>query len=272
MEVFPKRWLPEVALTREFSATRLNEIMNHPEVRPWVSEGDAPLDAGPRINNFANHCLIGEHGGCLLVKLQPGIYEVHTQVLPEGRGEWAIKLIQAVSHYMFTRTDLVECLTRVPAENRAARMLTIKSGLRQEFNRKKEATRSGVVQDVDILSFRLADWVPRAPGLEEVGRDFHDWMHREGERLGTAVPWHEDDPNHNRYVGACIEMALNGQVAKSVNFYNRWANITRHPVVQMVASNPPIIKFDIGCLRLSEAGLTMFRNPQEALSWAASSK
>lgn len=273
LDVFARRTAPGIQVTREFTATRLNFVLNHPEVRPWVADTAAGvMDASPQVANLRNVLLGGEHGCILMVWLQPGIYEVHTQVLPEGRGAWALGLIRAAGHYMFTRTDCIEGMTRVPVENRAAKGLTLRSGMKFDFTRPDSEIRNGKLEDVDVFSFRIQDWVLRAPGLVEIGHDFHDWMQAKALELGTAVPFHEDDEGHNRNVGVCIEMAMHGQVEKAVNFYNRWALICRQRTIQLLSVAPAIIQFDIGCLRAVDDGLVMFRDAVEAFSWVASAK
>jgi hypothetical protein len=56
-------------------------------------------------------------------------------------------------------------------------------------------------------------------------------------------------PTHNRYVGGCLEMALNGQVKKGVLLYNRWAVAARHTQVKFISDNPATIEFDVGFIR-----------------------
>jgi hypothetical protein len=84
-------------------------------------------------------------------------------------------------------------------------------------------------------------------------------MHEEAERLGIVETPHDDDENHNRYVGATLEMVYGGQYAKAVAFYNRWALISRHPTIALVSSDPPAIRFDIGILKLVENGVEIVK-------------
>jgi hypothetical protein len=59
-------------------------------VRPFVGDPDSgELDISPLVED-ANHLFpFGEHGGFALCWTAPATREVHTFVLPEGRGEWA---------------------------------------------------------------------------------------------------------------------------------------------------------------------------------------
>ena len=82
--------MTNVEIRREYTADKLNSVLNCPEVRPYVAEvPDGYLDLSRGVKNTNNVLLMGEFGGCFFIKVLPGVYEVHTQVLPEGRGEWA---------------------------------------------------------------------------------------------------------------------------------------------------------------------------------------
>src|SRR5262249_35249516 len=157
--------------------------------------------------NTENVLLVGEHGGTFCLKLMPGVYEVHTQALPSGRGKWIYDFVKAGSEYMFTHTDAFEIVTRVPAGHIAARRLASTAGMWQEFVRRNECLWRGEKQDVELLSFRIQDWAARQhPKLEAKGREFHDFLHDEAKRIGITKQAHEDDPNHNKYVGITLAM------------------------------------------------------------------
>jgi hypothetical protein len=226
--------------------------LNHPLVRPWVADAsEGALDLSARVADRRNILLLGEHGGVMFYPVMPGVYEAHTQVLPAGRGGWTRGLTQACAHWMFTRSPAYEIMTRVPQGHFAAKAATEATGMHLEFTRPKECRFRGQLVDVHIYSGRLQDWIGSAPGLVEIGARFHDRLNELARAAGITAPAHEPDENHNRYVGAAIEMARGGQVKKGVAFYNRWAIVARHPMVELVAIDPPTIKMDIGTLRLT---------------------
>ena len=76
-------------LERSFDTARINEVINHPSVRPYVGPGDSFADVTPLVEDTDNWFLIGEHGGFGLTQTTPGVHEIHTFILPEGRGAWA---------------------------------------------------------------------------------------------------------------------------------------------------------------------------------------
>lgn len=79
-------------LTRSFDTARINEVINHPEVRPYVGAVSyGYVDMAPVVAKQEDWFLMGDHGGFLLSWSAPGVREIHTFVLPEGRGRWAAK-------------------------------------------------------------------------------------------------------------------------------------------------------------------------------------
>lgn len=239
-----------IAVTRQHTADRINAVVNDPSVRPWVANDTSALDLTARVADTNNILLMGEHGGCMFYPLMSGIYEVHTQVTRQGRGEWTQRLTEACAHWMFVRTPCYEIMTRVPHGHIAARAAAVAAGMRFDFTRPQECRFRNHLVDVHIYSYRIQDWVGRAASLVEVGRAFHDLLHQEGAGLGVTDA-HPEDDNHNHYVGAVVDMVWHGQVQKAVNFYNRWAQISRREPITLLSVSPPTVKIDHGlCVTL----------------------
>lgn len=91
-----------VALSRD--AERINAIVNHPDVRPFIGPGGA-LDLSAAVERPENWFLMGEHGGFGLIWSAPGVHEVHTFILKTGRGQWAREAAAAVISYAAVRGD-----------------------------------------------------------------------------------------------------------------------------------------------------------------------
>jgi hypothetical protein len=203
--------------------------------------------------------------------MQAGVFEVHTHVLPEGRGEWSDLFIQAGIRWMFTHTEAFEIMTRVPRGHLSAKALTVRSGMSYEFTADHPYQFKGENVAVDIYSLRLQDWAAHGPELEETGRWLHQRFAEEGERLGLVGEWqgpakaegvrwgplHDDMPSHNRYVGLAYHMAAGGNPARGVLMYNRWALISHRPrnlLCRLVSVDPPTIWFDHTTLTLLPDG------------------
>lgn len=238
-------------IERASSPELFNRFLNDPFVRPDVATDElGTLDVSRLIADPRNVILQGEHGGFACLLLVPGIYEVHTVTLKTGRGRWAFDMAHAGARYMFTHTDAFEITTRIPREHLGARVLATHMGMTLDFTVDNGCKWRGKTQPIDIFSFRIQDWIKGADDCIDTGAWFHKRLVEEAQRIGVTDPPHPNDDVHNRYVGACLEMARGGQIHKAINFYNRWALCARQATVQLLALDPPTIKMDIGILRL----------------------
>ncbi len=112
-------------VTRSRDAAAFNAVINHPAVFPWVAgPNDVTLDVTSWLADDSHYLLTNEHGGFLFHPLGNGVYEVHTQFVPEGRKQ-AYAAAQSAARYMFTQTDCVTIRTYVPENNKRAKALTL---------------------------------------------------------------------------------------------------------------------------------------------------
>lgn len=236
-------YIPAQPLTvdRQFNAQALNAVVNHPDVRPWVGAGSFELDLSSVVADPANVLLMNEHGGCLFERVGAGLYEVHTQFVPEGRGPGALQAVRDALHWMFTRTDAVEIQTKVPVNNLPALALVKSIGGELHFYRDNAwQTDSGMV-GVNYYVQTIDAWAGKADTAKAAGEWFHDKLEAAKAASEAGSPVHDDDEAHDRYVGATIEMVLNGQLEKGLWFYNRWARFAGYASVALIAENPPVI-------------------------------
>lgn len=242
----------KVHVERTFDPQRMNAIMNHPAVRPTIADmPEGRIDATEVMRHETTYALIGDHGAVLLHANIPGIYEVHTNILPEGRGGWTLDFLESAKLWMFAQTDCFEVLTRVPRGHLQAKAATLAAGMTLEFERPKCRFMDKEVP-VEIYSIDIAKWASTCPFLEDIGADFHEEIVREWRRNGGTEDGHGYDENHNRYVGAAVAMVRGGQVLKAVNFYNRWAVVSRHPGVRIVSVDPVVVEFDNGYMTVAD--------------------
>lgn len=229
-------------IERVHDAARLNQIVNDPSVYPWVHGNvEGPLDLSGIVADPRHVALVGRHGGVLFVQHGPGIYEAHTQVLPEGRGTWTVEMVRAALQWMFTHTDAVEIGTRVPKGNLAARALAKTIGGRLQFRAERGWQMDGVIVWADIFALSIQDWMRDAPGLADIGEWFHRTLAAEYERLGHAEPIHPDDAAHDRYVGAAVAMMRGGQPFKAAIFYNRFAIMAGVLPITILQTDPIMV-------------------------------
>jgi hypothetical protein len=233
---------PQPILARTFDPGDVNPILNHPQVLPLITiPGIETIDIAPLITDPRNVFLMAK-GGCIGFCIQePGLYEVHTNFLPEHRGRNAIRASLAAYRWMFTHTDCMGLQTRVPAFNKVAAWFCTFVGATREFERKAVwPTKDGLV-DMSFWSLRYEDWVRKTPALNASGHAFHVRLEAERIRHGVQNPLHADEDCHDRYVGACVEMIYGGQPEKAVVLYNRWAAFAGYGPIRLVARSPLVI-------------------------------
>ena len=77
-------------LERTQDVDRINEVVNHPSVRPSIGAPEiGEVDVSALVTAPEHWFLMGEHGGFMLGWSAPDVREIHTFILPEGRGKWA---------------------------------------------------------------------------------------------------------------------------------------------------------------------------------------
>lgn len=125
-----------MSLCRTFDPAFLNEVVNHPEVRPWLGKDRvSPIDMSAVVENPVNVVLVNDHGGFVFYWREPYVYEVHTQFLPSGRGPQAQEAAREAVRYMFKAISADKILTDVPEDNGPALGLALKTGFKIASNR-----------------------------------------------------------------------------------------------------------------------------------------
>jgi hypothetical protein len=252
-------------IRRSFDPTLLNAVANHPEVRPWLG-GDGEIDFTPLLDNAANVALVNEHGGWLQVYLDHGLYEVHSQFLPEGRGDLVADM-RAALRYMFTQTDCIELVTRVPDGNLAAKGLARAAGFREAFRREAcWKTPSGMV-GVSFQTLPLWRWMMMDDEALARGQWFHDALEQHKATLARPPPIHADDEAHDRAVGASVLMFQAFNPHKAVASYNRWASFAGYAPIRLVSLAPLIIDVVDALVTMTATGGLEFLACQSAQSW-----
>lgn len=240
-------------LERQTDAKRLNSIVNHPDIYRWVrGPAKGALDLSEAIANPNLVCLLGTHGGILFSQIQTGLWEAHTQILPAGRGSWGRLCVQACLHWLFTRADAMEVMTRCPKGNLAATAMARAIHGTYEFTSPHGWIDGDKPLAADIYSLNVQTWMRTAPGLAERGQWFHKRLEAEMARHNVQELSHPDDPVHDRYVGAATEMFLGGQPDKAVILYNRWAAMAGYLPVTVTSRKP--LEVDIGTATIAVRG------------------
>lgn len=117
-------------IERSFDADRANAIINHPAVRPFVGgDGESPIDLTSIVADDKNHFLDGGHGGFMATWSAPGTYEIHTFILPEGRGAPAKALALEARDYLES-IGADHLWTRVEKGMENVRLFTLAAGFK----------------------------------------------------------------------------------------------------------------------------------------------
>ncbi len=240
-------------LDRHYTAERINQIINHPSIFPSICGSKPfPLDMSEAVRNPDNYFLVGEHGCVLFIKHQHGIYEFHTSVLPEGRGQWMLDGAKYAFNHMFTKTDAYELMTQCPDGNLSAKAGARAVGCTNVFRTGEIWPSNGKMVCVDVWSILIQHWVKNDKYIVESGKWFHDQLEEKCKKFGKTLDFHEEDETHNRYVGATVEMLRNGQIYKAIALYNRWSKMAGYYPIKLLSLNPIIIDIRDCALRISK--------------------
>lgn len=101
-------------LDRSYDAERINIVINDPYVRPFVGGVElGDIDITNAVERPENWFLMGEHGGFGLIWTAPNAHEVHTFILPSGRGKWATDAAKAMIDFARKNGDTM-LWTKIP--------------------------------------------------------------------------------------------------------------------------------------------------------------
>lgn len=206
-------------------------IANDPSVLPFIvqkGQGEAGLTGF--FEDANNLGFLFDDCAFLCHYLEEGVYEVHSMALPHARGRYVFVAATIAIRCMFFATTAMELLTRVVEGNVGATALTKKVGFSPEFSRAKAWEAEDGAKDVHFFAMRYPEWVKRQDWLRSSGEWFHS--------LTGISDAHPDDPAHDLYVGAALEMILAGQPDKGCFLYNRWARFAGYDLVSIVEREP----------------------------------
>ena len=102
---------------------KINEIMNHPDVFPYVNWGmPYPMDFSVLLNT---DCKMFCCDGIAVILCGKGDheYEAHLAALPESRGKKTISYCKSIIDNMFTSAECKRIFCDVPITNKAARKM-----------------------------------------------------------------------------------------------------------------------------------------------------
>lgn len=250
----PKFVQPDlIGVRRSFDAVDINPILNDPSVFSLIAVPGIETFNFTALVNDPNNVLLATEGGAIFFHQRAiGIYEVHTNFLPKYRGRYAIRASLAAYRWMFTRTNCMVLLTRVPAFNKAAAWFCRIVGATEIFTRHAMWPTDHGPVDVSFWSMTYDEWVRKTPSLMESGKRFHKRLDEEFARHGAVRAPHADEDCHDLYVGVCAETVYGGQPEKAVILYNAWASFAEYGTINLVARSPLILDIGDAVLQVGE--------------------
>lgn len=204
----------------------IESICNHPEIRLWTACDGAPLCDAAKYLLRPSFTVVDERGCFLALCIDHTRYVIHTNLLPNCRGDEAVRAAHEALTMAFIETDATELLTMVPATLPHAKSMARRMGFRHQFDRNGLWPVDGVRQAMGFYSMTLADWIAMGHLIEQ-GKWFHERLNHE-----SAVD-HPDDPIHDAFVGAAVEMVRHNNIKKAIDIYNRWARFALYEQIRI---------------------------------------
>lgn len=156
-------WLFQMRLDL-LDAKIVKDIMFNPEILDLMSDDHAEdylAVAGPYVAINMVKTILGmptiyflhpnEHTLFMLTMRTMTLFEVHTMILPEGRGGGAIEATREAARWMFKNTSCEKIVTYVPKFNRKARIFAKIVGMKDEGICTKSFRKNGILHDQWVL-------------------------------------------------------------------------------------------------------------------------
>jgi hypothetical protein len=157
---------------------------------PFIAEdGQEWVSVDRWLKQPGSMALTDGHGAFLVDRHEPGTYEVHTLFAGQAR-----KSAMDACALMFTQTDCVEIVTKVPTSNPLALALAKRVGFKVMFSGGVWLA-GGRVHDINFLRLSFEDWI-------------------------AMLPAEDIEARYRAMLGM-----LPTQPAKAIVYYNRWARL-----------------------------------------------
>ena len=202
----------------------INRIMNDPDVRPWVFEGEGYLDYSGMTD--ALYILVTDTGVGIGEHFGDCEYIATMAVLPEGRGVGSVKLFYGLMDAAFWSTDAMRVYATInPDNDRSIRFFTkIGSIIRK-------------VGDRVIAEWSFTDWAFKSDMAKKAGEEFNGIL--------------QADESTKKMLGAFALTLRGGWGGKAYHLYNKYAYLSLKPQIKVCNPEWTIfewggIKFEIG--------------------------
>jgi hypothetical protein len=142
----------------------VRRIITHPDVYPGVTDdGSGPAEkwnrAGEILSNPDIYALSPNPNALFLyLPINSATTEVHTCILPDGRGREGVRAAKESIRWIFTQTDFRKIISWVPSFNRAALVFARMAGLSREGINRMSFLKDGTLFDQHLLGITKEEW------------------------------------------------------------------------------------------------------------------
>ena len=200
-------------IATEEDVKNINRIMNHPDVRPWVYDGDGELDFTGLTKKL--HILTTDHAVAIGEHLGGNEYIAVLAVEPQGRGLDTISLFYDLMDHMFFATDAIRIYGTIHPDNKRS----------LDFFKLMGA-------HVRVLGDRYFDeW------------NFVDWAFKSKRAMRTGLQADgvlDMDLATKKMFGAFLLTVRGGWAGKAYHIFNKYAYLAMKPTIRVCDPDWPI--------------------------------
>lgn len=151
---------------RDTEGDVINQIVNQTD-QGQTDYG--PVDLRPLVKFDDVYALFGDppFGTHICLRVIDGVFEFHSAVASEGRGEWTIEFTEGAIEYMFTQTSCIELITRIPQGNVAAAALARRFGFSPRWAGSEMKFKDKIVPYA-VWSLTMFEWLPSGHAVFEI--------------------------------------------------------------------------------------------------------
>ena len=128
---------PFPQIERTYDTSLIKQVMTDPAIWDFIADDGSPAPSDFEPLNPHGVIYLQAIQGCQLAGLFLFVpqnlvsYEVHTCLLPEGRGAFGVEAAKAAARWMWQNTTAKRIFTNIPSYNRPARWFAKAAGMRQ---------------------------------------------------------------------------------------------------------------------------------------------
>jgi hypothetical protein len=143
----------------------VNYILTDDSVYPYISEDNTSEDIKNKMAEiYLSTPLIyvlspNKYSIFIYIPMTSIMYEIHSNVLPDGRGKAALKALNESMEWIFENTICRKIISWIPMCNRLALTFAINSGAKKQGHITKSFVKYGELHDQLIYGITQEEWI-----------------------------------------------------------------------------------------------------------------